>query len=72
MTYRIEQIGLDVIVVRQDLEEYSEYSISEITEAQAQEISQYIQDHELGYRTAYDRWRLKNKKAVMMFMLKYG
>lgn len=71
MTYRIEQIGLDVLVVRYG-NEYYEYGIVEITEEQAQEITQFVQDHELGYRTAYDRWRFKNKKALMMFMLKYG
>lgn len=44
----------------------------ELTEQQAEEITAYVELHELGRRTAYDQWQLKNKQTMTLFMLHYG
>jgi hypothetical protein len=44
----------------------------EISELQAVEITAYVELHELGRRTAYDMWQLKNPQTMTLFMLHYG
>lgn len=44
----------------------------ELTSQQAEEITQWIEDNELGRRVAYDMWQLSSDDAVTMFMLRYG
>ena len=44
----------------------------ELSEDQTVEITAYVKLHELGRRTAYDQWQLKNPQAMTLFMLHYG
>ena len=44
----------------------------ELSEDQTAEITAYVKLHELGRRTAYDQWQLKNPQAMTLFMLHYG
>ena len=43
-----------------------------LTESQAAEISDYVEQHQLGRRVAYDMWKLKNSQSMILFMLHYG
>lgn len=47
-------------------------SWQELTEDQAAVITDYVELHELGRRTAHDIWQLKNLQALTLFMLHYG
>lgn len=46
--------------------------LEELTSEQAEEITRWVDENELGRRVAYDMWQLKSDHAVTMFMLKYG
>lgn len=74
MKYRIQQIGLDVVLSQTDPVqlEWARQNIYTLSEEQADEIQQFVNEHELGRRTAWDRWRLNNRKCMTIFMLKYG
>jgi hypothetical protein len=36
------------------------------------EITAWLQDNRLGFRTAYDQFRLNNEQAYTMFMLRWS
>ena len=36
------------------------------------EISQWVQQNELGYRESYNGWKLRNSAAVTMFLLRWN
>jgi len=43
-----------------------------ITLAEAEEITAWVEESELGHRISYDMWQLNSNDAVTMFMLRYG
>jgi hypothetical protein len=42
-----------------------------LSEEEAQAIDEYVRQHQLGRRIAYDIWRFNNKAALTMFLLKW-
>ena len=70
--YIIEQTELTVRVSHHPVEISWPVFKPELTESQAAEISDYVEQHQLGRRVAYDMWKLKNSQAMTLFMLHYG
>jgi hypothetical protein len=44
----------------------------ELSKTDADEISNYVEQHNLGIRTAWDRWKLRDSQSVTMFTLKFN
>lgn len=42
----------------------------EVNKEQADTITEFVEKHELGIRTAWDIWKLKDDKCMTVFMLK--
>lgn len=51
---------------------WSQCEAAELDEQQAAEISDYVEQHQLGRRVAYDMWKLKDSQSMTLFMLHYG
>jgi hypothetical protein len=60
--------GLRVQFVPSQLRPY----VDCLTWTQVQEIDQWVTQLELGRRTAYDHWRLRDSAAVTAFMLRWN
>jgi len=46
--------------------------IFELSEKQTEEITNWIQQVNIGHRISWDTWQLNNRESVMMFILKWG
>ena len=44
----------------------------ELNKPEADEISEYVEQHNLGIRTAWDRWKLRDSQSLIMFTLKFN
>jgi hypothetical protein len=75
--YKIEQLRGLTVRIHQPRAHLGDITVwapvwQEISELQAVEITAYVELHELGRRTAYDMWQLKNPQTMTLFMLHYG
>lgn len=43
-----------------------------LVEHELVEIADWVTKHELGTRTSFDTWKLKNAEAVTMFLLRWN
>jgi hypothetical protein len=69
--YHIEQLKPLTVRLHQ-ITPFEAPAWQELSEDQTAEITNYVELHELGRRTAYDQWQLKNPQAMTLFMLHYG
>lgn len=65
--YKIDHTGNKVRVSK-----FSSDLFNELTEDEITAITKWVTEQELGRRIAYDQWKLKNKAAVTVFLLRYG
>jgi len=75
--YKIEQIKELTVQLQQywplgGLTPARAIAWQELSIEQTVEITAYVELHELGRRTEYDIWQLKNPQAMTLFMLHYG
>lgn len=45
---------------------------SEITSREAKEITEWVEQSQMGRRVAYDMWQLDGKEAYLMFTLRWA
>lgn len=70
--YKLDRIRLKVRVSKM-ISELRRYDyIDTISEEESEEINNFVKEHNLGVRVAWDQWRFKDSASVTMFMLRYG
>jgi hypothetical protein len=70
LKYKLERANLRVRVKR--IREHNQgFFPFDIDDADAEQINKYVDQHQLGYRIAYNIWKFKNKAALTMFMLRW-
>ena len=69
--YKIDRVRLKVRIKRQPTDPRA-YWENTLTEEDVEEINNFVKQHHLGIRVAYDMWKFKDKQSLTMFMLKYG
>lgn len=67
--YKIERIRRKVRVFQ--ILENSGHTIA-LTKYDVDEITAWIEEHQMGRRVAWDQWQLNSNEAVTMFMIRYG
>lgn len=67
--FRIQRIRQKVRVM--NLTMFNDTFI-ELDKDQADLIDQWVTESELGRRVAWDMWKLNNKEAVTLFLIKWG
>lgn len=43
-----------------------------LSDKEADEINDWVETTQCGYRVSWDSWKLKSKDAVLMFILRWG
>ena len=68
--YKIDRVRLKVRIQRIMGKHLHYYDT--LTEEDVEEIDNFVKQHSLGIRVAYDMWKFKDKQSLTMFMLRYG
>ena len=66
--YNLDCVKLKVRVTRRAESDWE----STITHGDILEINQYVEEHNLGRRVAFDMWQFNDKESLTLFMLRYG
>ena len=69
--YKIDRVRLKLRITRQPTNPLA-YWENALTEEDVEEIDNFVKQHSLGIRVAYDMWKFKDKQSLTMFMLRYG
>lgn len=74
MKFAIEQLDNNIVLVKTIIEARHIINYDLLREPNKDEcdaIDEWVLRSKLGFRISWDKWKLKNKGAVMMFVMKW-